>query len=251
MRSLINQSKKDVRFLHAAALAALNAVQHRVLQQPTSAMAIFLAMTGKTGAIDLDRITKTKTLEKIMLSTDDETLRRIVRHLQTIILRPDTQDQATADSRRQVIADMLLGIVRNYLGYERSDFILDDEHDKWLRKVLEILVENAYFVPSAAAKTSKVPLPPLSDSSRKVFQERLSSCLTRLLRVQTDAKTCFASLAVDMIRSKATNSKSLELLFKADESILKTVGKAFKTIDKINAKVCSIIAHCFILANLS
>ena len=236
--------------MHAAALAALNVVQDRVQKQPASAVVIFVAMTGKTGAIDLDRITKAKTLENIMLSTDDETLRKIVRHLQTIILRPDTQDQATADSRRQVIADMLLGVVRNYKGYERSEFTMDGEHDNWLRKVLEILVENAYFVPSASAKTSKVPLPPLSDSSRKIFQERLSSCLTRLLRVQTEAKTSFASLAVEMIRSKASNSKSLELLFKADESILKTVDKAFKTIDKITAKVRIVVSPFVLLANL-
>lgn len=200
-------------------------------------MSIFVAMTTKTGTIDLDRITKTKTLENVMIGADDDTLRKIVRHLQTIVLRPETQEQATADSRRHIIADMLLNIVKNYKRYEGANF--GEEHDTWLRKLLDVMVENAYFIPSAAAKTSKVPLPPLSDATRKVFQERLSSCLTRLLTVETESRTNFALMAVGMIRSKATSSKSLELVFKADESILQTVDKAFKTMEGIAAKVGS------------
>jgi hypothetical protein len=249
MRSLINQSKKDDRFLHSAALTALGALQERVQQQPASALPIFTALTGKTGTIDLDRLTKTKTLANIMLATDDQTLRKIVKYLQTIILRPDTQDQAIADSRRQTIADMLLGLVKAYKGYEKSDFIMDEEHDNWLRKTLEIFVENAYFVPTASAKTSKVPLPPLSDATRKVFQGRLSSCLSRLLRVRMESKISFASLVVGMIRSISNHSKSLQLLFKADEPILKTVDKAFKTLDKITAKVRVIASDCYVIAN--
>jgi hypothetical protein len=248
MRSLINQSKKDDRFLHASALAALNAIQVRAQQQPASAMSIFVAMTGKTGAIDLDRLTRTKTLENLMSSTDDETLRKIVRHLRTLILRPETLDQATAESRRQTIADMLLSIVKNYKRYGSSNFVTGEEHDNWLRNILDIFVEHAYFVPKQSAKTSKVPLPALTDTTRKVFQERLSSCLTRLLSVETESHSSFALLAVRLIRSKATSSKSLEQLFKADESILETVDKAFNTIDAIAAKVCAVSLVLFYLS---
>ena len=184
MRTLINQSRKEDRFLHAAALNTLKAVQFRVQQEPSTALPMFVSLTARNGTIEFDKLTKTKTLEQILLSADDEALRKIVRHLASLILRPESQDQSSADSRRQTIADLLLAIVKGYVNY---DALLgsSDEESNWLQKTLELLVENAYFIPSRMAKTSKVPLPPLSDSSRKMFQERLSSCLTRLMGAGT------------------------------------------------------------------
>lgn len=251
MRSLINQSKKDVRFLHAAALAALKAVENRAQQSSGSAISIFVAMTSKYGTIDLDKMTKTKTLENIILSADDAALTKIVRHLQSLILRPDSQEQATADSRRQTIADMLLNIIKNYPRYKSGSLDTVEGQDNWLRQTLDILIEGAHFMPTKSAKTTKVPLPPISDSSRKMFQERLSSCLTRLLGVETDSRASFALLAVGMIRSKATSSKTLELVFKADEPVLKTVERAFQTMDAIATKVnCSSFIYIIIQPNV-
>jgi hypothetical protein len=237
MRSLINQSKKDVRFLHAAALAALEAIQNRVQLSPASAVPIFTALTGKNGTIELDRLTKTKTLENIMVSADDDSLGKLIRHLHSLVLRPESQEQTTADLRRQTIADLLLNIVRNYKRYDSGHLIAEEEHDNWLRNAFDVLIEHAYFVPSHNAKTSKVPLPALGESTRNVFQERLSSCLTRLLRVETKSRTSFSLMAVSMIRSKASSSKYLEPVFKADKPVLKTINKAFQTIDTIAAKV--------------
>ncbi|KAF2271678.1 uncharacterized protein EI97DRAFT_387372 [Westerdykella ornata] len=235
MRSLINQSKKEDRLLHAAALSAHKAMVARVQQTPTSALPIVVALTGKSGAVDIDRTTKTKTLQTVILSADDDTLRKIVRHLRTLILRPDTQEQAIADSRRQCIADILLTIVREYPRYG-PDFVSGEEHDNWLRNILEVLVEHAYFIPRSDAKTSKVPLPAVSESTRKVFQERVSSCLTRLLGLESESRASFALMTVGMIREKASSSKALELVFKADKPILKNIDKAFKTVDTLRAK---------------
>jgi DNA polymerase phi len=242
MRTLINQSRKEDRFLHAAALAALKSIQTRVTQKPSSAPSIFVSLTSKNGTVDLDRLTKTKTLEQILQVADDDALKKIVRHLSSMILRPECQDQATADSRRQAIADMLLSTVRSYTRYDQLSSTSDGD-DNWLQKTLELMVENAYFVPSQSAKTSKVPLPPISDSSRKIFQERLSSCLTRLLGVKTELRTFYALLVVEMIRSKATSSKTLDLVFKADETVMNTVAKARKTLDGIVAKVCLFFSY--------
>jgi DNA polymerase phi len=243
MRTLINQSRKEDRFLHAAALAALKSIQTRVTQKPSSAPSIFVSLTTKNGTVDLDRLTRTKTLEQILQVADDDALKKIVRHLSSMILRPECQDQTTADSRRQAIADMLLSTVRSYTRYDQLSATAGGD-DNWLQKTLELMVENAYFVPSQSAKTSKVPLPPISDSSRKTFQERLSSCLTRLLGVKTELRTFYALLAVEMIRSKATSSKTLELVFKADETVMITVDKACKTLDGIVAKVCLNSSYC-------
>ncbi|KAH8727874.1 hypothetical protein GQ44DRAFT_769933 [Phaeosphaeriaceae sp. PMI808] len=235
MRTLINQSKKEDRFLHSAALAALYSVQSKVQQDPTSASAVFIALISKNGSIDFDKITKTKTLEHILLNADDYALKKIVRHLNTLILRPESDDQAVADSRRQIIADLLLNTVKHYKRYE--EFSSDTaKQDNWLRKTLEILVEYAYMVPSPSVKTSKVPLPLLSERCRQLFQERLSSCLTRLLGLDGCPRSTFALMVVDMIQTKSTSSKSSQLAFKADDSVTKTIEKASQTLHAISSK---------------
>ncbi|KAF1848401.1 uncharacterized protein K460DRAFT_334436 [Cucurbitaria berberidis CBS 394.84] len=235
MRTIINQSKKEDRFLHTAALASLKAVQARVQLESSSASLIFVALTTRYGSIEFDRTTKTKTLEHVLLSADDESLRKIVRHLNSLVLRPESEDQTVADSRRQIIADMLLNTVRSY---KRYDELVEHvtEKDNWLRRILEVLVEYAYFVPSQDAKTSKVPLPPISERSRTMFQERLSSCLTKLLGVNANSRAAFALMIVGMIRSKSTSSRTLNLVFKADSPVLKTMEEAFQVLDAISTQ---------------
>ncbi|KAL6710541.1 ubiquitin C-terminal hydrolase Ubp14 [Coniothyrium glycines] len=235
LRTLINQSKKDDRFLHSAALAALAALQTRVQQEPTTALPIIVALTGKHGSAEFDRITKTKTLEQILLVADNESLRRIVRHFNTIILRPETEEQVLADTRRQAIADLLLNTMKQFKRYDELDEDIV-EKDSWIRRTLDLLVEHAYFVPNKSAKTNKVPLPPMSERGRAMFQERLSSCLSKLLDVDIGARSAFALLVIGLIKIKRHSSKSLDLAFKADDSILKTLDKATQTLDAIAAK---------------
>jgi DNA polymerase phi len=236
MRTLCNQTKKDDRLLHAAALSAWKSLPIRTQQSPTSALSLIIGLTSKHGTADFDSFTKAKTLEQILLDADDDNLRKIVRHLHSLIIRPDTSEQSVADHRRQTITDLLLGVVRQYKRYDSlsSD---DFEKDTWLRNCIELMVDHAYFVPSQSAKTRKIPLPAISETSRKMFQERLSSCLTRLLTVNTESSQSFGLMVVQMIRSKATSSKTLKLIFEAEDSVTDTVNKAFKTLDSIVAKV--------------
>ena len=263
MRTLINQSKKEDRFLHSAALAALNLIQLRVDQEDGTALPIFVALTSQNGSIEFDRITKTKTLEQILASADDKSLMKIVRHLKTLILRPESEDQTIADSRRQAIADLLLNTVKHYKRYEKFNekvFKKDAAHrqegraseerkSNWLREALETLVECAYFVPTKNAETKKMPLPPISDRSRTIFQERLSSCLTKLLDAKLGGRSDVALMVIDMIKTRSGKSSKLELAFKADASILSTVKQASKTLDAISASVSFFHTSAVYLAN--
>jgi DNA polymerase phi len=238
MRTIINQSKKDDRFLHTAALAALRSVQLRAEQDSSSALPIIVALTTKYGSVDFDRATKTKTLEQVLLSADDSSLKKIVRHLKSVILRPETEEQSVADSRRQIIADLLISTVKQFKRYdELSEDVFEGEN--WLRSILELLVEYAYFTPSKDVKTSKVSLPPISEASRTMFQERLSSCLTRLLGVEVGSKSSFASTIMSILRAKKASIKIFESVFKAEPNVVETVEKAFETLDKIAKKVSS------------
>jgi DNA polymerase phi len=237
-RSLINQSKDGDRFLHAAALAALKAIKSRAQSDPTSAALLFIAMTAKNGVIDFDKLTKTKTLEQIVISADDDALDSIVEHLHSLILRPGSDEAATVDLRRRLIADMLLHIVKCYSRYDSSSSALK-QANSWLHKLLDTFVESCYFVPTSAAKTRKIPLPPISEPSRKMFQERLSSCLGRLLTVSKQTGVSFPYLVVSMISSRTKKGKYWESTFKAEKSVLKTVEKAYQSLDALSTEVRS------------
>ena len=234
MRTLSNQSRKDDRFLHAAALNAWKAISHRAKQSPSSSLNLAIELTSKNGTPDFDQPIKMKTLEQILLSADDSSLRKIVRHLHSLVIRPDSSEQSVADHRRQTIADLLLNAVKHYTRYDTlsPEFL---EKDNWLRNVLDLFVEHAYFIPSQSAKTRKVPLPSISEPNREMFQERLLSCLTRLLSVDIGSQKPFGVVVVDMIRSKSTN-KAFDPVFKADQSVKQTLAEAFDTLDEIVAQ---------------
>ncbi|KAJ4346609.1 DNA-directed DNA polymerase [Didymosphaeria variabile] len=211
MRTLRNQTSKDDSKL------------------PNLHCPLVVELTSKNGTADFEHSSKAETLEKIALAADDHGLRKIVRHLHSQLIRPETTEQNVADHRRQTIADLLLNIVKHYTRYDElvAEFT---EKDNWLRNTLDLLVEHAYFTPSQSAKARKVPSPAISDSSRAIFQERLSSCLTRLRPVAAGTQTSFGVIVVDMVRSKAS-SQSFEPIFKADESVQETLEKAYETFD--------------------
>ena len=236
IRTLINQSKDQARFLHTAALSALRAVQNRAQQEPNLALPIFIALSIKDHSTGSDKYTITNTLEQILLSADDENLRKIVRHLHSILLRPGSEDSIVADRRRQTVADLLLNTVKHYKRYSELKEFTEDKSD-WLQKTLEIMVENAYFIPSQSAKTRKVPLPPISDRSRAMFQERLSSCLTRLFDADISSRSAIALSTMNMIRVKSTSTESLDLVLKVNEAVSKIIEGAFKSLDAISSQV--------------
>ncbi|KAJ4303541.1 ubiquitin C-terminal hydrolase Ubp14 [Kalmusia sp. IMI 367209] len=233
MRTLLNQTTKEDRFLHLAALNVWKAISSRARQSPESSLALIVELTSKHGTADFKHSAKAEALEQISLAADDDSLRKIVRHLHSLLLRPESTEQNVADHRRQTVADLLLNIVKHYKRYD--DLIPDfSEKDNWLRNVLDLFVEYAYFKPSSNAKSRKVPSPPISVSGREMFQERLSSCLTWLLRVAANSQTSFGVVVVDMIRSKAAN-RSFDLIFEADESVEETIEKAYNTFDTVKA----------------
>jgi len=235
MRTLRNQTSKDDRFLHAAALNAWKAISRRAQQSPESSLPLIIELTSKHGTADSEHSAKGETLEKIALAADDRVLRKIVRHFHSLLIRPETTEQNVADHRRQTTADLLLNIVKHYTHYDQlvADF---SEKDNWLRNTLDLLVEYAYFTPSQKAKARKVPSPSVSDSSRAMFQERLSSCLTRLRPVAAGSQTSFGVIVVDMVRSKADN-QAFEPIFKADESVHDTLETAYETFDIVKTSV--------------
>ena len=236
MRSLINHRTSSERFLHNATLAPLKEMQTRVQNQPELASSMVLALTSKNGTIKFDQLTRTKTLESILLLADDAALRKILAHFHLLILRPEAQEHGTADIHRRTLADILLTLVRGYKKYQSSTSNLTSD-DSWLRQLLDILVECAYFAPNHSTPPNAVPLPAISTSSRTMFRDRLSSCLTYLVSIRQSEQMPFPYLVVSIIQARTISSKSQGLVFEGDKAVVKAVRKTHKALERLNSEV--------------
>ncbi|KAF2808043.1 uncharacterized protein BDZ99DRAFT_536019 [Mytilinidion resinicola] len=250
MRSLINHRSKEDRFLHNATMSPLKAMQTRVEAEPGLAAPFVIALTSKNGNIRFDQLTKTKTVEGLLLLADDDALSKIVQHFNALIIRPEDESDSAAESYRRVIADMLSSLVKGYKGYDAPADILGSANKKsWLRDLLDHFVEFGYFVPKESEADETAPSPPISTSNRTTFRDRISSCLAHLVALRQDSKSqkrtpsgrlvSFPYLVASGIRTRARSSKTLNLVFEADDEVLDTVKKAHKHLKTIESQQSS------------
>ncbi|KAF2495104.1 hypothetical protein BU16DRAFT_486325 [Lophium mytilinum] len=247
MRSLINHRSKENRFLHNATMSPLKAMQTRVEAEPGLAASFVIALTSNNGNIRFDQLTKTKTIEGLLLLTDDDALSKIVQHFTALIIKPEDESEHAADSYRRVIADLLSSLVKGYKGYDApADVLSSTTKRSWLRNLLDCFIEFGYFVPKQSVADETSPSPPISVSNRTTFRDRISSCLAHLVAMPQDNKSqkrttsggliSFPYLVASGIRTKARSSKTLSLVFEADDEVLDTVKKAHKHLKAIESQ---------------
>lgn len=231
MRCLINQRNDSERFLHNAAKTPLDDMRGRSKKEPEAAAPILKNLITQHGSLNFDQMTKTKTMDSVLSNANDVALEEIVLLFKQLIYRPEEQDEKVAEIQRRTVADMLVSAVRSR---NKENHIGDDS---WLRKLLIILTELAYFTPTASSSPDDLPLPAVSGSSRTTFQGRLTSCLAHLLSSKLDIEMEYPYIVVSAIRSKSKSSKSLSLVFQADKAISKTTKQAHKQVEEIAEKV--------------
>ena len=204
MKCIINHRTDPKRYLHSASKDPLDAMLARVKAEPGVAVTFVQILTGDLGATNFDEFTHTKTVEGILALTDSQTLLEVVRHLESIVIKPNTSIQSESDLRRKYVADIFLSILRKRSkGQEISEGIRSRK--SWLGRIFVILLKYAYFSPIVESAQSQ-PEPPISENTRNVFRSRLLSCLTCLKESKFDedgflgAFYCFPSPEIVGIR---------------------------------------------------
>jgi DNA polymerase phi len=81
MRSFINHLSASDRYLHRLARSVASEIQAVVQKTPTLGMALVTQLTGDNGSKQFDRLTKTKTVESILVAMDAEGIQKYVQHL--------------------------------------------------------------------------------------------------------------------------------------------------------------------------
>ncbi|EEA26180.1 DNA-directed DNA polymerase [Talaromyces marneffei ATCC 18224] len=224
VRCLMNQLAVEDRYLHRMAVKAAKTIQKRVSKEPSFAS---VAVKGLlSGSLQFDQITKTKTVEKIVLEADAESLQKVIERLERLIATPGLDEAKAAASSRQYLADLFVSIVRT-----RSP--AGEEFTPVLQYILSILVRYAYF---GDEQGEQIANPAISSATQELFRNRINSCLNSLIsNIKDPAEVAFA--IVRQIRDYQKSEEYGKFIIEIDGTIAESVDAAFKSLKKLSSKV--------------
>jgi hypothetical protein len=234
MRCLINQRMDSQRALYDAAAEPLRKIQARAKHNPHLAPLFVIGLTTGNGTLFFDRATKTKTVEEQLMVAESSGMLAIVRHFEKLLSRPEADEEHSADTIRQNLADFLLNSARNRTKRD-VEAVTATSTEEWLLSLVRLFSRFAYCVPRPNTKSETWPVPMIPSSSRTMFQSRISSLLAHLLSSRSQARSFLPEFVVDNVRDFTKSSSSWELALKADNKVLQILKKAYRNIDELKS----------------
>ncbi|KAK6838678.1 hypothetical protein RU639_000844 [Aspergillus parasiticus] len=232
VRCLTNQLAVEDRYLHRMAAKAAKTIQTRVSKEPEFAAASINGLMGSAGSVNFDQVTKTKTVEKIVVEANLDALKQIVPLFEKLVACPGTSDSKAAASSRQFLAGLLLSIVR-------SRASASDESEEGAKEVLEHIlftfVRFAYFVEKDGDSRGQTAAEPaLTEQTQELFRSRINSCLNSLIANQKYA-TALPYAVVRKIRDAAKSEEYGKFIIAMDDTLQDSVKGAFKSLKKLSS----------------
>lgn len=231
VRCLMNQIAVEDRYLHRMAVKAAKTIQRRVSKEPAFASIAVKGLLSLPGSSQFDQITKTKTVEKIILEADAESLKDIVQRLESMIASPGTTEAKLAASSRQYLADLFVSLVRT-----RS--ASGEEYIPVLQYILSVFVQFAYFSAPEKLPRELIVNPAISPVTQELFRNRINSCLNSLISNVRDPAE-IAHTVVQKIRDLQDSKEYGKFIIDIDGSIAESIDAAFKNLTKLSSKVFS------------
>ncbi|KAE8353594.1 DNA polymerase phi-domain-containing protein [Aspergillus coremiiformis] len=231
VRCLTNQLAVEDRYLHRMAVKASKTIQTRVSKEPEFAAASIKGLMGSAGSVNFDQVTKTKTVEKIVVEANLDALKQIVPLFEKLIASPGTSDSKAAASNRQFLAGLLLSIVRSRAS--ASDGSQEGAQDV-LEHILFTFVRFAYFVAKDDDSRGQAATEPaLTQQTQELFRSRINSCLNSLIANQKYA-TDIPYAVVRKIRDAAKSEEYGKFIIAMDSTIQDSVKSAFKSLKTLS-----------------
>ncbi|KAE8135873.1 DNA polymerase phi-domain-containing protein [Aspergillus pseudotamarii] len=232
VRCLTNQLAVEDRYLHRMAAKAAKTIQTRVSKEPEFAAASINGLMGSAGSVNFDQVTKTKTVEKIVVEANLDALKQIVPLFEKLVACPGTSDSKAAASSRQFLAGLLLSIVR-------SRASASDESEEGAKEVLKHIlftfVRFAYFVEKDGESRDQASAEPaLTQQTQELFRSRINSCLNSLIANQKYA-TDLPYAVVRKIRDAAKSEEYGKFIIAMDDTLQDSVKGAFKSLKKLSS----------------
>lgn len=230
VRCLTNQLAVEDRYLHRMAVKAAKAIQSRVSKEPEFAAASVNGLMGSAGAVNFDQITKTKTVEKIVAEANLDALNAILPLFEKLVASPGTSDSKAAASNRQVLAGLMLSVVRARVAASDG---ADAGCEAALERILFTFARYAYFTSEDEKSGAQ---PPFTQQSQELFRSRINSSLNSIIAAQKHA----ASLPYAVVRKIRDAAKSEEFgkfIISMDDTLKDSVKGAFKALKKLSSLV--------------
>ncbi|KAI0792872.1 DNA polymerase phi-domain-containing protein [Abortiporus biennis] len=249
MRSWINHLSNSDRYLHKIAKQVATDIQGLVKRNPTLGFTLILQLTGVHGSHQFDKLTKTKTVETILTSMDDEGIQNYIKYLLDQVNDEhgsDVSEVEKINARRTWIIDQFTSLIRNGA---------IPKNDGWVQNVLDWLTVHGLFVVRKKSEKSdflalrSIASPSFSDDLRRTCREKLLSCLAELIGHSSvvkidDKSTKIAAVASDgqfwiskvlaSIEKLENDKKHVEPLFEASGDDTAIRGDARKLIERLN-----------------
>lgn len=240
MRCLINQLASPNRYLHRIAEKSVKAIILKVeLVSSLAVPALECLLGSPNGQANFDHATKTKTVEKLISSLEGKYVKDLVAVFRKMILRPGTQDPQATAVVRQVVADLLVNLVRSR---QFTDGKLSSDASEGIQLALSILADFTYFNyrldKDEHSGLEPSDDPPFSAASRDVFKSRILSCLTHLISKSSNPAK-FAYDVVAGIHAREDQEDFADSFLSEDETVRESITKAWKVLEKIHHKASS------------
>ncbi|KAE8441460.1 hypothetical protein EG329_004953 [Mollisiaceae sp. DMI_Dod_QoI] len=220
VRCLINHVQEQDRFLHRAADKSLKVLVQAAEVKPKLLESFLPRLIGGNGNYNFDRITKTKTIDRLLTLVNDRTAASTI----NILVEParsingaEPDKSKEAELRRQLLGDYLLNIIR------KANTTDDSANITWvLEKALPALAKFAYCQDEKCQ-------PSLSDKTRTLFRNRLMSAFGHLLsdiKGYTYPCNLLVSFSPDAVPMDAEILSARDSAVSTMEKILKRIKKA-------------------------
>lgn len=272
LRCTINHHSDPSRYLHKSAAKSVSTIQKLATAHSSSIPFIVRGLILGNGTTGFDRLTKTKTIEKLLplAGENENALTEVVETLRDITVAPPTainrnhgEDDDSTDqedggeekenikgvrreeeSKRQWAADQLLSLVRSGKGRK---------HGAWITTVVETFTVLGHFDLSNYVQDDTpliirrvlggmIPSPKVSQTSRCMFRSRLMSVLGHLLDSKGEEmnRDTWPCQAVRVIRQMTASGGMLAMEF--DEQIGDVIASGWERLEAIRANMVGLVS---------
>lgn len=169
VRCLINHVQEKDRFLNRAADKSLKVLTHAVEENPEALVVVLQGLIDGNGAYSFDRVTKTKTIEKLLSMVDDTNGEAVLDVLTSPVMVIPSSETNDAEKRRQMFGDYVLTAIRHV------DITEASQNSSWIKSAALPQLASLAYSNNSEAK------PPISEGTRTLIRNRLTSSFTHLL----------------------------------------------------------------------
>ncbi|EDN96952.1 hypothetical protein SS1G_01880 [Sclerotinia sclerotiorum 1980 UF-70] len=140
-----------------------------VEENPEALVVVLQGLIDGNGAYSFDRVTKTKTIEKLLSMVDDTNGEAVLDVLTSPVLVVPSSETNDAEKSRQMFGDYVLTAIRHVDVAEAS------EKSSWIKTAALPQLASLAYSNNPEAK------PPISEGTRTLIRNRLTSAFTHLL----------------------------------------------------------------------